>query len=163
MVRFPPQLLQAIFYQLDFKELVRAQPVCRQWQQIILDSFVWPSFVGVLSRDFDTWAIKWPDWAHKKNDILFRLDPDTTCQVLWLLSKESTKSLSLININAAPEDMFDVLPNFVSLEKIYFDIASISSRELISILESLLQITTFVLRIDKVRGMPMGLLKTTQY
>jgi hypothetical protein len=161
MLRLPPELHQAIFHHLDFKELVRVQTVCRQWQQIILDSSLWPSSVEILSRNCDTWEVNWPDWADKQKEI-FTLDHNKTCQVLSTASKGSTKSLSVTRRKLALQGIFDVLPNFLFLENLRLDIVSISSRELISILQSLPQIITFTIYIDKLQRKPMGRPKTIQ-
>jgi hypothetical protein len=174
MLRFPLELLQAIFHYLNFKELVRAQAVCRQWQQIILDSWLWPSSIYMTSRwqslkvesstgsssnyrIISRWNLFWPDGAAKEKELCV-IGGETTCQVLWTISKGSTKSLSIIQ-TTAPEGIFDVLPNFVSLVRLRLRIPSISSRELTSILQSAPQITTFVLYVNKFHGMPRGRLK----
>jgi len=96
----------------------------------------------------------------RQREERFTLDPETTCQVLLTLSKGSTKSLSVIKREADPEHIFDVLPNFLSLEKLRLTISSISSRQLISILQSLRQITTVVLH--NFQDTPMGRLTTIQ-
>jgi hypothetical protein len=51
-------------------------------------------------------------------------------------------------IGMSPDNVLEVLPNFLSLEKLGLSIVSISSRELTSILRSLPQITTFIISID---------------
>jgi hypothetical protein len=161
MFRLPLELHQAIFHHLNFKELVRAQTVSRQWQQIILDSSLWPSSVYVTSGTFDTWSVIWPDWTEKEKGK-FQCNPKTTRQVLQSFSKGSTKELSVIKRRIAAEDILDVLPNFLSLEKFTLQITSISSRELISILQCLPQISIIFLHFDKFQGRPMGRLKTIQ-
>jgi hypothetical protein len=162
MFRLPLELHLVVFSYLNFKQLLRARAVCRQWRQVILDSSLWPVSVALRSsRSSAKWDIDWPDWIVKEKEQ-FRLHPETTGQVLLSFSKGCTKSLSVINRMNTPEDICDLLPNFLSLEKLRLQMVSISSRELTSILQRLPQITTFIMFIEKFRGTPMARLKTIQ-
>jgi hypothetical protein len=164
MFRLPVELRVAVFSYLNFYQLLRAQQVCRQWQQTILDSHLWPSSISMWPRNAncDQWEISWPDWTDKEKEQ-FECNPHTTCQVLQTLSKGSTKSL-LVNYytRITHEDILEVLPNFLFLEKLWLQMASISSRELISILQSLPQISTFILFINEFQGTIIGHLTTLQ-
>jgi hypothetical protein len=162
MFRLPLELLLAVFTYLNFKQLLRASAACRQWQQIILDSSLWPvsAYMGSAPQS-DTWDISWPDWTGKMKES-FGCSSRATRQVPQTFSKGSVKSLSVIESSVAPKQLFGVLPNFLSLEKLSLHVESISSSELISILQSLPQITTFIKDIDKFQGRPMGRLKTIQ-
>jgi hypothetical protein len=126
-----------------------------RWESLKVESSTGSSSnYRIISR----WNLFWPGGAAREKE-LFVIDGETSCQVLWTISKGSTKSLSIIQ-TTTPEGIFDVLPNFVSLVRLRLRIPSISSRELTSILQSLHQITTFVLHINKFHGMPKGRLKT---
>ena len=146
------ELCLAVFSYLNVKQLLRAQAVCRQWQQIILYSYLWPCSVSTrrwnLYFDTQTWRISWPDWTNKEKEQ-FECSPQTTRQVIQTLSKGSTKSFSVwyyIRIDAG--DIFDVLPNFRLLKELSVCLKSISSHELTSLVQSLSHITTFRLDID---------------
>jgi hypothetical protein len=140
MFRLPFELLVEIFSYLNLKQLLRASAVCRQWQQVILDSSLWPvsAHMGSAHRS-DTWDISWPDWTGKKKER-FGCSSHATSQVLQAFSKGSVKSLSVIETAVAPKELFDVLPKFLFLEKLRLDIESISRGELISILKVYLRL-----------------------
>jgi hypothetical protein len=182
MFKLPLELSLAVFSHLNFEQLLIAQSVCRQWRQVTLDPSLWPSSVEVLVVDdgevpctdspsehvyetcprFDRWWISWPDWVGKEKEY-FKRHPRTISQVLYTFSKGSTKSVSVMFYeNITQEGIFDVLPNFLSLEKLSLRIESISSHELISILQRLPQITSFDLHLDRFQGKPMEHLKTSQ-
>ena len=181
MFRLPVELCLAVFSYLNVHQLLRAQQVCHRWQQIILDSSLWPSSVHVLLRyiqvpysntlsgpDYenelacDRWSISWPDWVDKEEES-FDGDPQTSCQVLQTLSKGKTKSLSVnFSKGYASRNILEMLPNFLFLEELSVHIGSISSHNLTSVLQRLPQITTFGLHISEFHGTPMRHLKTIQ-
>jgi hypothetical protein len=182
MFRLPVEIWLAVLSYLNFYQLLRAREVCRQWQQIILDSYLWPcSVVGALEfrykapcidkssgRVFEKylptaqWHISWRDWVVKEEEEeYFEHDPQATCQLLHLFSKGRTKSLC-VDFPIVLPDILDVLHNFLSLQNLSIHMESVSSHELTSILQCLPQITTFELRICKFQGTPKGRLGTIQ-
>jgi hypothetical protein len=162
MFILPPELHQAIFHHLKFKQLVRAQTVCRHWREIILDSSVWPCSLYVNDDD-DSYRDKW--YIGRPDCTPFGCHDWNRRLVLQTLSKGTIKSLSLTLYYTWGDPGYiisDVLQNFVSLENLKLDIESISSRELTSILKSLPQITAFILSIDFLQDTPMDALKAIQ-
>jgi hypothetical protein len=91
MCRLPPEVHQAIFYHLNFKELVRAHAVCRYWRHIILDSSVWPRSIYLDDHTYisDRWLIDGPGKER------FESDHQKRRQILQTFSKGSIKSLSV--------------------------------------------------------------------
>jgi hypothetical protein len=162
MFRLPVELCIAVFSYLNFYQLLRVGAVCRQWQQIVLDS-LWPGNIAMWTRvNSDEWEIRWPDLTDKEREI-FECNPHTTRQVLQTLSRGSTKTLLVYYYTSIiPEHVIDVLTNFLSLQSLWLRTTSISSRSLISILQRLPQITVFHLYIDEFHDTPIGRLKRIQ-
>jgi hypothetical protein len=178
MLRLPVELCLAVFFYLDFYELLTARQVCRQWQQIILDSYLWPSSVhGIYFHEafcidkssgvrityppWHEWSINWPHWVGRAGETL-ESDSQEICQVLQTFSKGRTKSLRLdLSTRVSDlQDILDVLHNSVFLEEVSVDIVSISSLVLTSVLQGLPQITSFILNTDEFHDTPTGRLNT---
>jgi hypothetical protein len=163
MFRLPQELCIAVFSYLNFYQLLTVGALCRQWQQIVLDSQLWPGTISVWIRSVksDEWDIRWPQLTDKEKEK-FERNPPSTCQVLRTLSRGNTKSLRVHCTSFIPEHVIDVLTNFLSLNTLGLRTKSISSRALISILQRLPQITGFHLYIDEFQDTPIGRLKTIQ-
>jgi hypothetical protein len=139
MLRLPVELFLEVFSYLTFNQLLKARAICRQWQQIILDSYPWPSYINMLIwPDSAILSFCWPNWVGKEVEDYY-YDAQTTYQALQTCSRGSTKSLRVKNFNTriALEKVLDVLPNFLFFENLSLNIRSISSHELTSVQKSL--------------------------
>jgi hypothetical protein len=101
MLRLPPELHQAIFHHLNFKRAGsssnRLSPMAANNPRFVPLA----SSVDMISGDFDTWEVNWPDWTDKEKEK-FQCNPQTTREVLQSFSKGSTKELSVIKRRNRP-------------------------------------------------------------
>jgi hypothetical protein len=114
-------------------------------------------------QDYATSCLIWPDWVGETLEY-FKCDPPTIYQTLQRpCSKGSTKSLWVgFYTRIVPGYIIEVLLNFGFLEEVSVHKESISSHELTSVLQNLLQITTFRLYIVEFQDTPIKPLEIIQ-
>jgi hypothetical protein len=151
--RLPPELFTNIFCYLDFRSLAQCLAVCRIWNDMLNNySSVWPSFVSmVYDRNSISFDMGWDAGFREK------FSAGITDRVLSVLFRGQVQSLSIVTpIVLDHEILLDKATCFIALQQLLIGMETTICKDLVSVLESLPRLTTFVLRAQRFNTRPVG-------